>query len=94
MKARRFKPTYQFKCTIELTESEARALSALAGYGDDAFLKIFYEHMGKHYLRPHEHGLKTLFENIRSELDPQLLVVTKAEKALLEATTPRTEVPS
>jgi hypothetical protein len=33
--------------SLTLGEGEARALEALAGYGTDAFLEVFYEKMGK-----------------------------------------------
>ncbi len=52
--------------TIELTEAEAGALDALAGYGVDSFLQVFYTHMGKAYLQPYEAGLRSLFEYVRS----------------------------
>ncbi len=57
-------PTISVDITIRLTESEARALDALAGYGIDAFLKVFYT-LGRHYMEPHEDGLRSLFEAIR-----------------------------
>jgi len=70
--------------TIKFTEVEARALEAIAGYGTNNFLKLFYEHMGKAYLEPHEQGVKTLFEDIKKSLGPQLLMVDKARKAFYE----------
>lgn len=56
--------TLQTMHTLMLSEVEARALEALAGYGADAFLEVFYKHMGKHYLQPHESGLRSLFDSI------------------------------
>ncbi len=50
--------------TLQLSEDEAGALDALAGYGADAFLKVFYKYMGEHYMRPHEAGLRSLFATI------------------------------
>jgi len=52
--------------TLVLSEPEAKALDALVGYGPEPFLKAFYEHMGKAYLQPHERGLKSLFESVRT----------------------------
>jgi hypothetical protein len=52
--------------TLVLSEQEAKALDALVGYGPEPFLKAFYEHMGKAYLQPHERGLKSLFESVRT----------------------------
>jgi len=71
-------PTIAIQLKIELTENEARALDALAGYGADAFLKVFYEKLGEHYMRPHEAGLRSLFEGIRETLPKHL---SKAEEA-------------
>lgn len=51
--------TIEQRPTITL---EVRALDALVGYGDDAFVKVFYEHLGKHYMQPHEAGLKSVRE--------------------------------
>lgn len=50
--------------TIALSESEAAALDALAGYGAEAFLAVFYEKLGKAYMRPHEAGLRSLFASV------------------------------
>jgi hypothetical protein len=50
---------------IVLTEDQARALNALAGYGTDAFLRVFYEGLGSHYLKPYEKGLRELLDEIR-----------------------------
>ena len=55
-----------------LTELEIRALDALAGYGTNKFIEVFYEHLGKHYLEPNVEGLKSLFEKagkLQSKLD-------------------------
>lgn len=52
------------KATMVLSEVELRALDALAGYGIEPFLKVFYSHLGKHYMQPHEAGLRALFKNI------------------------------
>lgn len=57
------KPAIEVTLTLSLSEQEARALEAVAGYGTEAFLKVFYEHMGKSYLQPHEEGLRSLFES-------------------------------
>lgn len=55
----------QSKISFEVTEDEARALDALAGYGTKEFLECFYKYMGRAYLEPHEQGLKSLFEKIK-----------------------------
>lgn len=51
---------------IVLSEAEAGALDALAGYGTDAFLEVFYEKLGKAYLKPYESGLRSLFDSVRN----------------------------
>ena len=67
---------------IKLTEAEMRALDALAGYGFDAFIEFFYKYMGTAYMKPHEAGLASLFDTIRSELPPILRRVDAAKKGL------------
>jgi hypothetical protein len=52
--------------TLVLSESEAKALDALVGYGPQNFLRVFYEKLGKAYLEPHERGLRSLFESVRN----------------------------
>lgn len=73
------------KVVLELDESMARALDALAGYGDDAFLRTFYQHMGSHYLQPHEAGLRRLFEEVREKIPGTLSRVDRARKILEKA---------
>lgn len=55
-----------------VTESEARALEALSGYGEDAFLKHFYQFLGEGYLKPYEQGLRDFLKTIRHVLGPEL----------------------
>lgn len=62
------KPKIELLVTIALSEQEARALDALVGYGDDAFIKAFYEKLGEGYMRDHEAGLRSLFTSVRSQL--------------------------
>lgn len=66
--------------TFTVTESEARALDALAGYGDDSFIKHFYEKLGRHYMEPHEKGLREFLKSIRSEVAPILSRATEARE--------------
>lgn len=72
-------PRIELDVALKLNESEVRALEALAGYGTDAFLEVFYTHMGRHYLKPHEAGLRSLFDTIRSEL-PSIIKRHKAAR--------------
>lgn len=62
--------THQIQITI--SDKEAGALDALAGYGTDQFLDVFYAHLGKSYLKPYEEGLRLLFETIKKEIPPHL----------------------
>ena len=76
----------QHRITVESTmtfnEGEIRALEALAGYGADSFLRVFYQQLGKAYLAPHEHGLRTLFAKIDAECKPAVATCDRARKAL------------
>lgn len=67
---------------LQLSESEARALSAITAYGYKAFADVFYLHLGKSCLQPHEAGLKSLFETIAAELPAHLRKADDARKAL------------
>ena len=53
--------------TVEMSLEELAALNALFGYGFDGFLQVFYREMGKHYLQPHEAGLKSLHDTVVRE---------------------------
>ena len=75
------RPSVHFTVDCTLTEGDLRALDALVGYGTDSFLKVFYEHMGRHYLEPHEKDLRGLFEKIRS-ISPVLSQIDDARKAI------------
>lgn len=69
--------------TLTLTETEARALEAIAGYGDEAFLECFYKHLGTSYLRPHAAGVTSLFERIRRDIPHALSRFDAARMAFL-----------
>jgi hypothetical protein len=73
-------PKVNVSITLELDEEEARALDALIGYGNDQFIKVFYEHMGTAYLKPHEKGLRTLFDCIRDVIPCTLARIDSARK--------------
>lgn len=74
------RPTLELKVTLALTEEEARAFDALVGYGDDAFVKAFYEKLGQAYMKPHEAGLRSLFKSVRDQLPGILGRVDTARK--------------
>lgn len=67
---------------FEINESEARALDALAGYGDDAFIKVFYNELGSSYMQDHEQGLRQFLESIRKFMPGELRKVDNARAAL------------
>lgn len=75
-----------FTVTVQLNEDEARALDAMGCYGADSFLEVFYKHMGRHYLSPHEAGVRSMFEHVRGEIGTELAKIDKARKAIEEAT--------
>jgi hypothetical protein len=68
--------------TIEFTEGQLRALDALVGYGDDAFLKAFNVKLGTHYIKPFERDLRELFAQIRKTVPPALRNVKAARERL------------
>ena len=74
--------TVTFGATIRLTEQECRALDALVGYGDDAFLKAFKERLGAAYIRDHEAGLRSFFETVGRDVLPALEDIDDARKLL------------
>ena len=73
------RPRIELNVNLQLNESEIRALDALVGYGDKAFLKAFYAQLGEAYLKPHEAGLVSLFATVRENL-PRILKRQDAAK--------------
>ena len=61
------KANVEFTIKFTLTKGEAQALEAIAGYGSDAFLEVFYPKMGKAYLQPHEKEMRNLFISVALE---------------------------
>lgn len=70
---------------IVLNEKEARALEALSGYGEDAFLRVFYKELGEAYLKPHEEGIRSLFRSIRQYIPPVLSEMNECREFLYVA---------
>lgn len=70
---------------FEVDESEARALDAMSGYGDDAFVKAFYDNLGKAYMQEHEAGLRRFLSTIRNVVGPALSQVDEARILLMNA---------
>lgn len=70
-----------YTANIQISECSARALDALVGYGDDAFIEEFKTKLGTDYIRDHVTGLKEFFAQIRSEVIPQIRLVDNLRKA-------------
>ena len=68
--------------TITFDEAELRALDGLIGYGADAFVKVFYEHLGKAYMEPNESGLRSLFATLGEPMRAAIHDVDRARKDL------------
>jgi hypothetical protein len=71
-----------FEAVLHLTEPEVRAMDALVGYGIDSFLQVFYEKLGKAYMRDHEGGLRTFFESIEKQIRPELHRMDEVQRVL------------
>ena len=69
----------EFTINLTLTKGEALALDAIAGYGADEFLNVFYQKMGKSYLQPHEAEMRSLFKVIRAKLPNEIDKINNAE---------------
>lgn len=74
--------------TMRITESEARALDAMAGYGENAFVNAFYENLGKAYMERHENGLRVFLRSVRGFIGPVLHRCDKARAAFSESQKP------
>lgn len=79
-----YKTTTKIEATATITfgESELRALDAMTGYGVEAFLKVFYEKLGKAYMQPHEQGLRDLFATIGPPVGEALRETDQIRKTL------------
>lgn len=75
-------PTIDVRVRFEINYDEACALDALAGYGEDTFIKAFYEQLGEAYMRSHEQGLREFLRTIRSVVAPAMHKVEEAKKVL------------
>ena len=63
-----------------IDEEELRALDALVGYGDDAFLEVFKEKLGAYYSRDHEAGLRRFFQSIRDIASSQIALIDQTRR--------------
>jgi hypothetical protein len=67
---------------VELTEAEVRALSGIFGYHVSAFLKVFYERMGRAYVEPYEAGVRSLHETIRGVMAGPIRQIDAARQVM------------
>lgn len=58
-KLQHFTPRVTAEAVMTLDQDELRALDALVGYGVEELIDHFYRQMGKAYLKPYEHGLRS-----------------------------------
>jgi len=72
--------TVKLSVTVVLTEQEAIALNEMTKYGIEPFLQGYYKYLGKHYMEPHEPGMRSLFKTIDSELPEHLSRINKARR--------------
>lgn len=75
------RPNVNLDLTFRINEAEARALEDLAGYGDDAFIKVFYEKLGKCYMEKHEAGLRSFLTSVRKFIPGELAKLDAARQA-------------
>lgn len=78
----------EFNVSLELRESEARALLALTTYGSKQFLEAFYSQLGRVYMEEHEKGLVSLFTSIKQEIPGHLDRIDKT-RAVFEYEKPK-----
>lgn len=77
------RPTVSMEVTLTLSEAEAGALAAIFSYGSDAFLEVFYKHLGTSYLHPYASGVKSLHDTVPGQLDRWLKKAENARKTFL-----------
>lgn len=75
-----------YSITLTLTVNEAKALEAIAGYGTQAFLEVFYAKLGRYYLQPTEKDVILFLEKCSHCLPQEIRKIEEAQKAIAEAT--------
>ncbi len=70
------------KIKVELTVEEARALKAIVGCGSDNFIAVYNEKLGRSYIQPYEHGVKSLFATLKESLGFKLYDADQITKAV------------
>ena len=74
------KSKMDFSVVLVLTEDEARALHDITRYGYAAFIEVFKEKLGKHYISQHEKGCKSLFDTVYNEMPRHFYKMDEARK--------------
>lgn len=77
-------PKLDISISFTINEEEARALDALSGYGDDAFIKVFKEKLGETYMKNHEQGLRSFLRSIRTIVSGGLATLEQARQLFRE----------
>lgn len=75
----------EFTVTLKMSEDEARALHDITAYGYKAFMEVFREKLGQHYIDKHEKGAKSLFETVYTIMPQHFHKMDKARKAFNDA---------
>ena len=77
----------EFKASVKLSlsEKEAAALNEMTAYGIEPFLAGYRRCLGEHYIKPHEQGLRDLFETINKTLPKELQKLERYKKAVISA---------
>ena len=71
-------PTIELHLTMRITEPEARALEAMAGYGAEEFVKALYDKLGRAYMQQHESGLLSFLRSCHELIPSHLSRVSEA----------------
>lgn len=77
-------PKLDISISFTINEEEARALDALSGYGDDAFIKAFKEKLGEAYMKNHEQGLRSFLRSIRAIVSGGLATLEQSRQLFRE----------
>lgn len=79
------RPKVEVSVTFTVNEEEARALEALASYGEDSAVEAFYKFCGTHYMKPYEAGFRSFLSSIGACVSPALSEVDRLREMVLKA---------
>jgi hypothetical protein len=77
--------TQEFSIIFNLTENEAKAFHDIVAYGYNAFMEVFKEKLGKHYIEQHEEGAKSLFKAVSEQMPAHFARFDEARKIFNES---------